>query len=135
VILTDAGPLVALIDQRQPQHERCSAILNVINLPMLTTWPAFTEAMYLLRRIGGWPLQNNIWNQVACGTLVFHGFTALDHERMQALMDQYRDRPMDLADASLVVAVEATGESKIFTIDSDFYIYQRHGSEPFEVVP
>jgi hypothetical protein len=25
-----------------------------IELPLLTTWPAFTEAMYLLGRAGGW---------------------------------------------------------------------------------
>jgi len=54
---------------------------------------------------------------------------------MRALMELYCDRPMDLADASLVAAAEARGDRRIFTIDSDFYIYQRHGREPFEVVP
>jgi len=54
---------------------------------------------------------------------------------MRELMEQYRDRPMDLADASLVAAAEASGDKRIFTIDSDFYIYQWNGREPFEVVP
>ena len=50
-------------------------------------------------------------------------------------MEQYHDRPMDLADASLVAAAEARGDRRIFTIDNDFYIYQWNGREPFEVVP
>ncbi len=39
-----------------------------------------------------------------------------------------------LADASLVAAAEARGDRCIFTIDSDFYIYQWNGHEPFEVL-
>ena len=102
---------------------------------MLTTWPAFSEAMHLLGRIGGWPMQRSLWQYVVESALVFYTLTTADQLRMRALMEQYHDRPMDTADASLVAAAEATGESRIFSIDRDFYIYQRHGSEPFEVVP
>lgn len=133
--LTDAGPLVALIDDRQPLYQKCQAALAVINMPMVTTWPAFTEAMYLLGKVGGWPLQDNLWNLVADGTLVVHGTSAAEHARMQALMRQYRDRPMDLADASLVAAAETRDQRQIFTIDSDFYIYQWRDREPFDVIP
>ncbi len=47
--LTDAGPLIALIDRGEAAHERCVAALATLHAPMVTTWPAFTEAMYLLR--------------------------------------------------------------------------------------
>ena len=53
--LTDAGPLIALIDAGEPDHERCTQALAQLALPLLTTWPAFTEAMYLLGRAGAWP--------------------------------------------------------------------------------
>src|SRR2546430_16772394 len=37
------------------------------------------------------------------------------------LMEQYADRPMDLADASLIVAAEALETRKVFTLDrADF---------------
>lgn len=135
MILTDAGPLVALVDLAQAQNERCRAAVAGHPPPMLTTWPAFSEAMYLLGRIGGWPMQRTLWQYVVEGALVFYTLTIADQLRMRTLMEQYHDRPMDMADASLVAAAESTGESRIFTIDSDFYIYQRHGSDPFEVVP
>lgn len=133
--LTDAGPLVALVDNGQAQNARCRATLTTLRLPMLTTWPAYAEAMYLLGRIGGWPLQLSLWQYVEDGTLVFHTSSTEEQHRMRTLMEQYRDRPMDLADASLVAAAEARGDRRIFTIDSDFYIYQWNGREPFEVVP
>ena len=53
---------------------------------------------------------------------------------MQKLMEQYRDRPMDFADASLVSAAETRNDKRIFTIDSDFYIYQWNDSAPFDVL-
>ena len=51
--LTDAGPLVAIIDKRLPEHAQIVAALS--KLPrrlMLATWPCLTEVMYLLRRDG-----------------------------------------------------------------------------------
>lgn len=50
--LTDAGPLIAIIDADERDHEACLTALDDITLPMITTWPAFTEAMYLLSRGG-----------------------------------------------------------------------------------
>jgi predicted nucleic acid-binding protein len=135
VILTDAGPLVALVDKEQPLHARCRAVFATLRLPLITTWAAFAEAIYLLGRIGGWPLQRNLWNYVEDGTLIFHVSSISEQQRMRLLMEQYSDRPMDLADASVVAASEAIGDRHIFTIDSDFYIYQWNGREPFEVIP
>ena len=133
--LTDAGSLVALVDIGQPQNVRCRAVFSTLRLPLLTTWVAFGEAIYLLGRIGGWPLQRSLWHYVEVGTLVFHTTSAEELSRIRSLMEQYHDRPMDLADASLVAAAEARDDRRIFTIDSDFYIYQWNGQEPFEVVP
>lgn len=39
-------------------------------------------------------------------------------------MEQYRGTPMDLADASLVATAEVLNLSRIFTLDSDFYVYR-----------
>jgi uncharacterized protein len=136
VTLTDAGPLYALADTSQTaNHERCATTLATLAKPLITTWPCFTEAMYLLFTAGSWTLQKILWRYVETGTLRFYDLTDTDKARMQALMEKYKDTPMDLADASLVAASEALGLKRIFTLDSDFYVYQRNGREPFEVVP
>jgi uncharacterized protein len=43
-----------------------------------------------------------------------------EQARMQVLMEQYRDLPMDLADSSLVAAAETLNQKRIFTLDRDF---------------
>lgn len=50
-------------------------------------------------------------------------------------MEKYRDVPMDLADASLVAAAETRGSKRIFTLDSDFYVYRLKDKDAFEVIP
>lgn len=44
-------------------------------------------------------------------------------------MRRYRDRPMSLADACLVRLAELHSGAKVFTLDSDFRIYRRHGNK------
>lgn len=53
---------------------------------------------------------------------------------MQTLMEKYKDTPMDLADASLVAAAESLGLTRIFTVDSDFYVYRLADGTALEVV-
>jgi uncharacterized protein len=48
MILTDAGPLVAILDKGEEHYSDCVQCLAELTRPMLTTWPAFTEAIYLL---------------------------------------------------------------------------------------
>jgi hypothetical protein len=136
VTLCDAGPLFALIDPRQIKaHARCKATLGVLPAPLITTWPSFTEAMFLTFRSGGWPMQDLLWRYVHQGALILHGSGQAEVERMKNLMERYRDTPMDLADASLVAAAEALGLSRVFSLDHHFRIYRIHGDQAFDVVP
>lgn len=50
-------------------------------------------------------------------------------------MAKYADRPMGLADATLVALAEERGERRIFTLDTDFQVYRIHGRLHFEIVP
>ena len=134
MILVDAGPLVALIDSSDQQHERCAVASESIREPMLTVWPAFTEAMYLLRF--SWKGQDALWESTERGSLLFAELTANDCRRMRHLMRKYRDLPMDLADAALVAVAERERISRIFTLDRrDFEIYRPAGIRRFEILP
>jgi predicted nucleic acid-binding protein len=91
--------------------------------------------MYLAGRAGGCPMQQLLWRYVRDGALVFHDLDQVEIDRMMDLMDRYRATPMDLADASLVVAAEHLGISRIFTLDHHFRVYRLKDSQAFEVVP
>lgn len=57
-----------------------------------------------------------------------------DYSRLLVLMEQYRDRPMDLADATLVLTAEKTGYRQILTLDSDFLFYRIGHQDTFEII-
>ncbi len=53
-------------------------------------------------------------------------------DAIRALMEQYAHLPMDLADASLVLAATQLGEGRILSTDRrDFDTYRWKDTEPF----
>jgi hypothetical protein len=123
VILIDTGPLVALFDPADGSRDRCLNVLKSIEEPIGTTVPVLTEAFHLL-------MPASVGSQRLMDFIAEGGLTIwfLDDKlitRAFELMIQYADRPMDLADASLVVTAETEQIRKIFTIDrSDFENYR-----------
>ena len=134
-MLTDTGPLVALLDKDDGQHAACLSVLGRLPRgPLLTTWPCFTEAMYLLGEVGGIRYQSTLWRWRRDGRLALLDVTPAEADRMDALMTQYANVPMDLADASLVAVAEVRGYRRLFSIDNDFYIYRLADESVLEVV-
>ena len=135
MILCDTGPLVAMLDGDDVHHTRCRQTLSSLTGPLITTWPCFTEAMYFLGKFQGWTAQAYLWDDLRSGIVQLY-FQGLDDElRIEILMKQYRDIPMDLADASLVSAAETLGLRRIFTLDSHFHAYRINDGDAFIVVP
>jgi len=123
MILVDTGPLVALFDPQDGQHERCVKALKEIREPITTTTPVLTEAFHMLgpASIGSDRLREFIED----GGLSVRFFDRATLTRAFELMELYADRPMDLADASLVTGAEALGTRRVFTIDrNDFETYR-----------
>jgi predicted nucleic acid-binding protein len=135
VTLCDASPLVALINKSDSQHQKCVNALRFLQGQLVTTWACLTEAMYLLGTYGGFAAQKQLWGYVLDHTVFMHDISRAEQERMYALMMRYQDTPMDLADASLVACAETLNQQRIFTLDSDFYIYRFKDTEAFEVIP
>ena len=133
-VLVDAGPLVALLDRRDVHHGSCVAALKALHDPLVTVWPAFTEAMYLLA--SSWPGQKALWSRVETGALTLAPLDESDATRMRELMEKYRDLPMDLADAALVRTAEREDLTRIFTIDRrHFSIYRPGRRRRFSILP
>jgi len=91
--------------------------------------------MYLLGDAGGWPAQRALWAMIERGALEVAELRTSEIARARALMEKYRDAPMDLADATLVAVGEARGLKRMFTLDSDFGVYRYRNREAFDVVP
>ncbi len=90
--------------------------------------------MYLLR---GYPEgQEALWKMLQRGGIGLLMLDLDDIPRIQELMRQYRNRPMDMADAALVAVAEREGLGTIFTMDkNDFSVYRLHGRGRFTTIP
>ncbi len=136
MILTDTDSLGALLDKDDGHHKACVAAAQRLPPgPLLTTWPCFTEAMYLLGEVGAYTYQAEVWRLRAAGRLILLELTDAEVDRMAVLMDKYRDAPMDLADASLVAVAEGRSLHRVFTFDSHFRIYRLQDGSSLEVIP
>ena len=89
MILVDAGPLVAVLHASDQHHRKVAVAFRSLQEPMATVWPAFTEAMYLLR--GSRPAQSVLWQMVLRETIGLMPLTVDDAPRMRELMEKYHD--------------------------------------------
>ena len=130
-VLADTGPLVALFARRDRSHARVVGFLRDNPCLLVTTWPVATEAWHLIApsaRLGyvRWLLGG--------GAAVLE-LGEEDRRAMLALLERYRDRPMDIADASLVAVAERTGINEILTVDrADFDVYRMSKGRRFAQV-
>jgi predicted nucleic acid-binding protein len=90
--------------------------------------------MYLLGESGGYRFQERLWQMRYSGRLQLIEMTGAETDRMAVLMAQYRNVPMDLADASLIAAAESHKMRRLFTMDSDFHIYRMADGSVLDVM-
>jgi hypothetical protein len=127
-IVLDTGPLVALFRRSDKHHGRVIRYLTENPCMLLTTWHVVTEAWHLLAP----PAQIDMMRWITAGGAAILEIGSADAKRLTALLEKYRDRPMDIADASLVVVAERIGITEILTIDrSDFDVYRLSGNRRF----
>ena len=132
--LIDTGAILALLDTDDQWHEVCAAAFPSLLLPLATTAAVLAELFHLL---GDHP--NDVaaaWRFLRSGAVVLLPITDADVPDLERLMQQYADRPMDLADATLVHLAKRESLTTVFTIDhDDFETYRIDGRRKFRVVP
>ncbi|MEQ8714994.1 MAG: PIN domain-containing protein [Cyclobacteriaceae bacterium] len=120
--LIDAGPLIALFDKSDQYHDRSIKFLKSYQGKLITTWPVITEASHMLSF--STKAQIRLLEWINRGGLQIFDLEFYHLTRLVDLSEKFSDVPMDLADASLIIAAEATSITEIASIDSDFYIYR-----------
>jgi predicted nucleic acid-binding protein len=90
-----------------------------------------TEASFLLKREGC--AADPLFALLERGVIRIALDVQEEQADLRALMRRYRNRPMSLADACLVRLSELETTGEVFTLDSDFRIYRRHGNKVIPV--
>ena len=129
--LLDTGPLVSFLASGLRHHAWTVEQWKRLRPPLLTCEPVLTEAAFLLKREGR--DTDPLFALLERG--VIRVALAVEEEQadLRALMRRYRNRPMSLAGACLVRLSEIHTAAEVFTLDSDFRIYRRHGNRVIPV--
>ena len=132
--LADTGALLAYLDRSDRWHERCRDAFAELRLPLVTSLAVLTELFHL---VGDSPREvEAAWGFVRSGALAVLPIPDVELAHLEALMRRYRDRPMDLADATLVHLAERESIATVFTVDhDDFETYRIGGRKRFRILP
>ena len=130
--LIDTGPLVTFVTAGTSHNSWVCDQWKAFRPPMLTCEPVLTEAAFLLKRDGH--EADPLFALLERGVIRIALQIQEEMADLRALMHRYRNRPMSLADACLVRLSELHSDSEVFTLDSDFRIYRRHGNKVIPVL-
>ena len=124
-VIVDTGPLVALLNPRDPYHDWARETAARIKPPLATCEAVITETAFLVRTASDGPaaVLELIARQFV--EIAFH----VDAEllALQRLVERYSSLPMSLADACLVRMSELDPKAAVLTLDSHFRDYRRSG--------
>ena len=126
--LLDTGPLVALLDRSEPDHDRVQSFMaRLRGSRLVTTGAVVTEAFYFLSDVRDGPA--SLASFLAdSATEVRDVFTAEALGAAVRLMSKYANVPMDFPDATLVWIAESSGTDRILTLDRGGFSWFRFGN-------
>lgn len=132
-LLLDTGPLVALLDRNDQNHQRVKEIFSKLSPPFLTCEPVLTEAWFLAGRRSEIPRMKIL--ELGQNGFYKIGITLQENwETLMIIHNKYEARPISLADACLIRCAEIHNQSRILTFDSDFEFYRWGRNKKFEVL-
>ena len=133
-VLVDAGPLVAIINERDQYHDECLEIVQQIVPPLLTSWLVVDEAAYLLRAS-----MTSVERLLAGPASRLYRILPLEESelpQMAALVRKYRNLRPQLADISLVHLAGRESLRTVFTVDRrDFSVYRTAAGKSLHLLP
>lgn len=133
-LILDTGPLVALIDRSDPDHDRCVQLLKLASERLVIPVCALVEVEYQVR-----PWQGGfagLMADIQAGRMDVHHPQPGELVRAGALVEQYADLPLGLVDATVLACVERLGEPKLATLDRrHFTIVQPNHVEHLNLLP
>lgn len=125
--IADTGALVALLDRADSQHAWAVACFKSLKPPLLTCESVLAETAHLLRDL---PHSFEALARLHREEILRVQFDFETHASgVWRLLRKYQDVPMDLADACMVRLSELHTDCTVWTTDSDFRIYRRHGRQ------
>jgi uncharacterized protein len=131
-VLLDTGAIVALLDRSERHREQCVAIIEALELVLVTCEAVIAESCYLLRRIPG--AGETALENVERGVFQIPYPLSQSAVPVRATLRKYRDLPADFADACLIHLADQLNTGDILTLDRDFDSFRWRRNRPFHLL-
>jgi uncharacterized protein len=133
-VIVDTGPLVAMLDATDPDHERCAELLGSATQAPIVPVCVLVEVEYLLRP---WPDGfAALAGDFESGAYELLQLSTASLERASELITRYRDLQLGLVDASVITAAEQLGETQLATLDHrQFAVVRPAHATAFTLLP
>jgi predicted nucleic acid-binding protein len=136
MILLDTSGLLAAIDSSQRTHSQAASALASASPPRLLSPFVLAELDYLLATRVGEHAEHALLTEVAAGSYRLEPFGADGVAAALAVMQQYADLHVGLADASVVVLGVRHGCLDVLTLDErHFRTLRGPNGQQFRVLP
>ena len=116
VLLLDTGPIVAALDEDDPEHDRCLALLAGGD-DRLVPSPILAEVDYWLSKLGGLRAWADLAADISGGAYRLIHPSEADLIRAAELELVYADLKLGFVDASIIALAERLNETRIATLD------------------
>lgn len=133
MIIADTGFWVALADKKDRFHFKANELIKHTSERLISPTAVITETSHIILKRKGITTLLQFIAMYQMNAFDIFEIPASDKTRIFELMQQYRDLPMDFADASLVILAEHLGHGRILSTDKrDFHTYRWKNHQPFE---
>jgi predicted nucleic acid-binding protein len=116
-LLIDAGPIVALADEKDPQRAPILATLTAEPGDLVVPAPTTAEIDYLLGRRFGQIARRGFVRDLARGRFKVASLERGDYDAITELDRRYADLNLGLADCALVVLADRYRTTRVLSFD------------------
>jgi predicted nucleic acid-binding protein len=136
LIICDTSGLYAAYNSRQPGHRETVAAVNGSAGPLVVSQYVVTELDYLLRTKVGVDAEIGMLRDVEAGAYDVTALSEPELGRAIALIEQYADRNLGIADAANVILAARYRTTNLLTLDErDYRIVRPLWGNAFTVLP
>lgn len=117
MIVADTSGLLALLNRREPAHERVAAAVEAEPAPLIVSPFVVAELDYLVATRLGVDAELEVLRELAGGAYEVSSIGPADLVACADVVARYRDQDIGVADASLVVLARRYRTRSILTLD------------------
>lgn len=135
-LILDTGPLLAALDTNDRDHARCVASIEAVDEELVVPSHVLVELDYWLRKRQATSTWQEFARDVRDGAYRLYQPDDGDLLRAAELEVQYASLDLGLVDASVIVACERLGETKVATLNRrDFAVVRPRHCDALTLLP